>query len=225
MAEYNGEEAKNEYNLLDEEKNKILYDLLKIINSCHHHLEGNSFYKHGTTELFPELYTKQVNLFWAGRQSQKMCEIGFNAGHSAMLFLLGRTTPLQFTIFDINNYSYTRPCIDYVLSKFTNVKFEYIEGDSTATMPKWIETNKTEIGTYDLVHVDGGHTEECIKNDIRNADILLRDGGIMVVDDTDGPIVNRYVNDYINSTNYVEIDVLKTFGYPHRILRKVRSMQ
>lgn len=36
----------------------------------------------------------------------KICEIGFNAGHSAMLFLMGRDkTSADFTIFDIGHHS------------------------------------------------------------------------------------------------------------------------
>jgi hypothetical protein len=74
---------------------------------------------------------------------------------------------------------------------------------------------------YDLVHVDGGHSEYCASNDMKNADILLKIGGTMIIDDTDAPQINNQVNIYVASGRYVEINVLKTFGYPHRIIQKI----
>ena len=76
------------------------------------------------------------------------------------------------------------------------------------------------IQTYDLVHVDGGHSEFCATSDMKYVDLLLKPGGIMIVDDTDAPQINRLVDIYLESGKYVEVDVLKTFGYPHRIIRK-----
>jgi len=163
-----------------------------------------------------------LNLFWCGKQaSAKICEIGFNAGHSTMLMLLGKDkTPLDFTIFDIGHHSYTKPCLDLIKSRFQHVNFEYIEGDSTLTMPKWIEDNQTLLGLYDVVHVDGGHSEHCISNDMKNADLLVKKHGILIIDDTDIHHINMYVDTYISSGKYREMDVLKTKGYPHRIIQK-----
>jgi hypothetical protein len=185
-------------------------------------LEGNSFYAHNTINLYTDLYTKQLNLFWCGKQAlTKICEIGFNAGHSTMLLLLGRDkTPLDFTIFDIGHHPYTKPCLNYIKSQFPHVNFEYIEGDSTATVPVWIEANQGNIGLYDVVHVDGGHSEHCISNDMKNADRIVKKGGIVIIDDTNVHYINRYVDTYISSGKYREIDVLKTQGYPHRIIQK-----
>jgi len=43
----------------------------------------------------------------------------------------------------------------------------------------------------------------------------------MIIDDTDAPQINNQVNIYVASGRYVEINVLKTFGYPHRIIQKI----
>ena len=186
--------------------------------------EGNCFYHHQSIREYPELYNKQLNLFWCGKQGTsnaptsnvRICEIGFNAGHSAMLMLLS-SSATTFTIFDIGHHKYTRPCINYIESVFPQTTFEYIEGDSTQTMPNHMVNR---IQTYDLVHVDGGHSEFCATSDMKHADLLLKPGGIMIVDDTDAPQINRLVDIYLESGKYVEVDVLKTFGYPHRIIRK-----
>ena len=139
-----------------------------------------------------------------------------------MLLLIGRNRdPLNFTVFDIGHHRYTAPCLNYIRQAFSHVQFEYVEGDSTITMPEWINARPEMKEAYDLVHVDGGHSEYCASNDMKNADILLKIGGTMIIDDTDAPQINNQVNIYVASGRYVEIPVLKTFGYPHRILRKV----
>jgi hypothetical protein len=141
-----------------------------------------------------------------------------------MLMLLGRdTTSLDFTIFDIGHHPYTKPCLEYIKSHFEYINFEYIEGDSTLTMPKWIEANQSYLALYDVVHVDGGHSEHCISNDMKNADILVKNGGIVIIDDTNLSWINNYVDLYLSNGKYREIDVLKTSGYPHRIIQKINS--
>jgi hypothetical protein len=215
---------RSEYENKNDEKNKFLDGLKNIIINSKCNLEGNYFCLDNGFNIIPELYPKQLNLFWCGIQANKnVCEIGFNAGHSAMLILLGKNIEnLNFTIFDIGNHLYTRPCFEYIQSNFSNVNFEYIEGDSTITIPKWIDNNKDLMGKYDLVHVDGGHTEDCISNDMINADILIKINGIIVIDDTDYEIINKYVDLYISKGNYIELELLKTEHFSHRIIKKIK---
>jgi hypothetical protein len=215
---------RSEYESKNDEKQVYLDDLKAIISSTNASLEGNCFYYHTTLDLFPLLYSKQLNLFWCGKQaSQNICEIGFNAGHSTMLMLLGRNkTPLNFTIFDIGHHAYTKPSFEYIKSKFQHVNFEYVEGDSTVIMPEWINNHNELMYTYDLVHVDGGHSEHCISNDMKNADLLVKKNGILIIDDTNSGIINKYVDLYISKGNYVELNLLETHGYQHRVIRKVK---
>jgi hypothetical protein len=214
---------KSEYESKNDEKQVYLDDLKNIILSTNSLLEGNCFYHHTTLDTYPELYSKQLNLFWCGKQTvENICEIGFNAGHSTMLLLLGRgNIPLNFTIFDIGHHLYTKPCYEYMKSKFSLVNFEFIEGDSTITMPEWISNNSELLYKYDVVHVDGGHDEHCISNDMKNADLLVKKNGIVIVDDTYSEIINKYVNLYISNGNYIELNLLPTYGYEHRVLKKI----
>jgi hypothetical protein len=227
MLEFDEATLKNEYNDCGHEKQDYLDDMKKIIIESKTPLEGNSFYIHQSLSLYPDLYTKQLNLFWCGKQGEqgeqkqgkRICEIGFNAGHSTLLMLLGRDkSPVEFTIFDIAEHAYTKPCFEYIQSKFQHVRFEFIEGDSTVSIPKWIESTRPEL--YDLVHVDGGHSEHCINNDMKNADVLVKGGGIVIIDDTNCEHINKCVDSYLSTGNYIELNVLKTKGYPHRIIRK-----
>jgi predicted O-methyltransferase YrrM len=211
------------YEIVKEKREAILKSLYSIVVASGEPLEGNAFYEHGTMNVIPALYTKQLNLFWCGLQGkERICEIGFNAGHSFMLMLLGRdTSPIKATIFDIGHHTYTKPALECLKTNFPHVGFEYIEGDSTVIMPKWIESHQELISSYDVIHVDGGHSEHCISNDMKNADILLRPGGIMIVDDVYFAHINKYVDQYIQSGNYKELELLKSEFYTHRILQKI----
>jgi len=214
---------KIEYESKNDEKQIHLENLKNIIIKSNVHFEGNCFYYHDTLNIFPELYSKQLNLFWCGKQAvENICEIGFNAGHSTMLMLLGRSnTPINFTIFDIGHHLYTKPSFEYIKSKFPYVNFEYVEGDSTIIMPEWINKNPELMYKYDVVHVDGGHSEHCISNDMKNTDLLVKKNGIIIVDDTNSETINKYVDFYISTGNYVEMNLLSTYGYPHRVIKKI----
>lgn len=224
MPVYDTNNAIQEYERHSVEKQQMLDDLKKIIEGFHCYVEGNSFYYDATCNLFAALYTKQVNLFWCGKQANaRICEIGFNAGHSSMLMLMGREkTPVDLTIFDIGHHVYTKPCMEYIKQRFPHVTLEYIEGDSTVTMPKWMEEHSQYLGTYDLIHVDGGHSEQCIRNDMKIADMMLQVDGSMIVDDVYAAHINRCVNEYLASGNYKELDILPTVGYTHRVIYKIK---
>lgn len=111
-----------------------------------------------------------------------ICEIGFNAGFSSLLLLLARKNikSTNLLIFDIGEHKYVKPCLEYIKNNFENnnndikTSINYIEGNSITTVPNFINNNSSLIGTFDLIHIDGGHTYECILNDIKNADILLK---------------------------------------------------
>lgn len=216
--------VKLEYESKNQEKIVYLNNLKQIIINSNSILEGNCFYYHATLNEFSELYTKQVNLFWCGKQAiENICEIGFNAGHSTMLMLLGRSnTPLNFTIFDIGHHSYTKPSYEYIKSKFSFVNFEYVEGDSTSTVPEWINNHPELMYKYDVIHIDGGHSEHCISNDMKNADLLVKKDGIIIIDDSHCEPINSYINLYLSNGNYCELNLLTTHGYEHRVIKKIK---
>ena len=76
MPEFNEAKISLEYDSLDDKKQNILKSLKKILIDTYTPLEGNIFYVHETFNLGPLLYTKQLNLFWCGKQAQtRICEI------------------------------------------------------------------------------------------------------------------------------------------------------
>jgi hypothetical protein len=102
------------------------------------------------------------------------------------------------------------------------VNFDCVYGDSTVEMPKCIVNNPQLCDQYDVVHVDGGHSEHCIFNDLMNSVKLVRIGGLIIIDDTDDSVINKYVNIYLSTGMYEEVNILPTSGYQHRIIRRIK---
>jgi hypothetical protein len=224
-GEINKELIQAQYAAHAEQVEYMLDDILKRIeaHSSITKFEGNCFYYHLTNKRYEKLLPKQCNLFWCGQQAKtRICEIGFNAGHSAYLMLLGKGGgTLDFTVFDICEHSYTKPCLDYMKETFKDVKFDLIDGDSTKTMPAWISAHPESLESYDVVHVDGGHSEHCIASDLECAKKLVKRGGILIIDDTNMQVINQKVDALLKSNEgYQEITPFPTVGYQHRILRK-----
>ena len=201
--------------------------LENIIRSSGDTLEGNCFYYHLTLTRFPSLYNKQVNLVCAGSQARRrIFEVGFNAGHSSMLLLYGAMTNsvenLEMTIADCGEHSYTKPCLEYVKSLFPTVNFRYIEGDSRITLPLFLSNEGvTHIGTYDVVHIDGGHDNSCIYNDLCVGIALLKTGGILIIDDTNQDNIRDARNNLLRSGHFQLANSLHTYGYEHTIFIKI----
>jgi len=199
-----------------------------VINSKDEYiLEGNLFYYHGSLLKCDNNLPKQINLFWIGSLiNKKILEIGFNAGHSALLFILGHdNTYIDFTIFDIGVHPYVKPCIDYLSSRFNNINFEYIEGDSIIEIPKWINKNNHLLEQYDIIHIDGGHMYECINNDIINTIKLIKIGGIIIIDDSQDHIINECVNKHFNNNDNFkeEFNIVPLhFSSQHRFIRRIK---
>ena len=58
---------------------------------------------------------------------------------------------------------------------------------------------------------------------MKNADLLVKKGGIVIIDDTYINYINNYVNLYLSSGKYREMNVLESKGYTHRIIQKICS--
>jgi len=102
-------------------------------------------------------------------------EIGFNAGHSADLFLASNEK-LEMVSFDIGRHNYInagKKCIDETYPG----RHTLILGDSLNTVPAH---NKK----YDLIFIDGCHEFPTVKNDILNCRKLAHEETIIILDDT-----------------------------------------
>jgi predicted O-methyltransferase YrrM len=193
-----------------------------IIRATGEALEGNCVYENLTFQQSPLLASKRRNLAKAAKGAQRICEIGFNAGHSALEFLEGSLTNATYVFFDLGEHAYSAPCANYIQSLYPTRILEFVWGDSRTRMPQWIAANPTAIGTFDVVHVDGGHTSECATSDMFGAYLLTKPGGILIVDDISSPVIMQAVNVWMRQgLLHIDPSFEVTKLYTHAVLRKV----
>ena len=106
-------------------------------------------------------------------------EIGFNAGHSAELFLSSNKN-INLVSFDIG----AGECVN-LGKKFIDTTYPgrhtLIIGDSLNTIPKYI---KEENKKFDIIFIDGGHDYNVAKSDLFNCKELAHNKTIVILDDT-----------------------------------------
>jgi predicted O-methyltransferase YrrM len=107
-------------------------------------------------------------------------EIGFNAGHSAEIFL-ENNKDLTLTSFDLGQHAYVTTAKEYIDSTYPN-RHTLIIGDSRKTIPSYLQTNKLQ--KFDIIFIDGGHDYDIAKSDIDNCFHLAHKDTIVILDDT-----------------------------------------
>jgi hypothetical protein len=109
-----------------------LIEINKIVLESKEKLEGNLFYFHESTPVLdapePGRKHKRFNYGFFVLGGNKLLEIGFNAGHSALLALTSNPD-LVYVGVDLANHRYTIPCFKYLESVFGN-RINLIVGDS-----------------------------------------------------------------------------------------------
>ena len=108
------------------------------------------------------------------RGAKNIMEIGFNAGHSAELFL--KYTSAHVTSFDLGEHPYVAHAKEYIDAYYPG-RHTLILGDSTVTVPNC-------IGKYDVIFIDGGHDYSVALADLQNAKRMARKNTIVIMDDT-----------------------------------------
>lgn len=194
----------------NKEKFAMLYKICKDIGEP---VEGNCFTAHlDVDRVIPDLIYKQMNHYILGRGAKNIMEIGFNAGHSSLLYLLANPDS-KLTIFDLCEHKYTMPCFEYLDSIFPG-RMTMHQGDSTVEVPKYDQSAR-----FDLVHIDGGHCGDIPNKDFFNSLKLASD--FIIWDDTQISTLNNMFNGYLQQGYIREFFLHKTRVYEHRIGRKL----
>ena len=107
-------------------------------------------------------------------------EIGFNAGHSAEVFLQNNAN-LTLTSFDLGEHNYVLPAKEYIDTTYPN-RHTLVLGDSTVSIPKYTSENPGK--TFDLIFIDGGHDYSVSNADLDNCRMLANKDTIIIMDDT-----------------------------------------
>ena len=173
----NRDTIKGFYKTKMKECDSILKELNTIIRMCGEHLEGNSFYLDGQHGQLEDTFeTKRLNLFHYASKSNNIIEIGFNGGHSCLLYLLANTYS-KIQLFDLGNHEYARKCFEFLDKKFPN-RLSIVWGDSIQTLSDF-----TSDIDYDMIHIDGGHSSDVLISDHNNCKRLSSPSTIVIIDD------------------------------------------
>ena len=139
----------------------------------------------GYSQQVPEQVFDLVNL--TSKPNIKIMEIGFNAGHSAEIFLKNNPTATLLS-FDLGLHRYVGTAKRYIDINYPN-RHNLIIGDSTELVPHFIENN--EGVKFDVIFIDGGHKYEIAKADMENCFHLAHKDTVVILDDT------MFTNDWI----------------------------
>lgn len=142
------------------------------------YLEQRGFFAN-TIEGFSQQIPKQVydlTMLIDNTNIKTAMEIGFNAGHSAEIFL-DTNLSLHLTSFDLGAHDYVTVAKEYIDKTYPS-RHTLILGDSTQTIPAYKQT------TYDLIFIDGGHDYDIAKADLLNCRRFAHENTLVLIDDT-----------------------------------------
>jgi predicted O-methyltransferase YrrM len=217
----NCEVSKKNYERNEEEIHRFADEINKIVGTTGEILEGSCFTYHRSTEWAPQLRNKRINLLAAASGKQHIFELGVNASHSLLLFLLGSDTETKIDALDIGEHGYVQKTFDFLKRRFPNRKLSLQIGDSRESLVQRVLKEK-ETNTYDLIHMDGGHTADCVVNDILLLTQLLKPNGWLIVDDINDPFICSQVTRLVRLGIYRPISgQLPTELYQHVLLEKI----
>lgn len=134
----------------------------------------------GYCEQIPGQVKDLIEILTNNKQIINVLEIGFNAGHSAELFLQNNKD-IKLVSFDLGMHDYVLPAKEYIDLTYPN-RHVLVLGDSRETIPRFIKDNKGLI--FDIIFIDGGHDYEIAKSDLENCLHLAHKDTIVIIDDT-----------------------------------------
>lgn len=114
---------------------------------------------------------------------RNVMEIGFNAGHSACVFLSCRDD-VRVTSFDLGEHASVAAGKAFVDSRYGAHRHRLVLGPSARTVPTHAAEAPDGASTFDLVFIDGSHDYADARADIRHALQFAHANTVVVVYDT-----------------------------------------
>lgn len=179
------------YEDIEEKYNEIANKLLDIAKESGQAIEGNVYSHHLRYEVYPPGRSRRINLFHTSKSSKRILEIGFNAGHSCLVFLLSNSHSVIYSL-DTFSHKYSNPCFDYLDSLFPGrlIKVPGFSSFTVRDLPRSQGTDGLDFdfsnpnNSINLFHIDGAHDLESVKKDFKNCYRLATQGSIIILDDT-----------------------------------------
>lgn len=132
----------------------------------------------GYSQQVPQQVSDLIHL--TSQSNVKIMEIGFNAGHSAEIFLKHNPSASLLS-FDLGLHRYIGLAKRYIDINYPG-RHKLIIGDSTEMIPHFIENNPGS--KFDIIFIDGGHQYKIAKQDLNNCFKLAHKDTIVILDDT-----------------------------------------
>jgi hypothetical protein len=152
-------------------------------------------------EFFKDLFDKNP---WI----RSIAETGFNAGHSAELFLTANSN-IFVTSFDIGIHSYVQNGFAY-LNKIYPGRLKLVIGDSKKTVLEY--ANKNPNVKFDLIFIDGGHDKRTALADILNMRNMAHRDTLLIVDDLWN--IKEVSEAWNKAVQFGIIQVIQTYQFP-----------
>lgn len=210
------------YALIEHQYDKHAQALVEIAQRSGELLEGNLFTHHLSYDRWEAGIRKRNNLFILARRCQRVLEVGFNAGHSALLFLLADPR-VDVVAVDCCTHKYTVACVDYLNSHFHN-RVRLVAGNSLVVLPRLLSKGiSSEVPLdFDLFHIDGGHSRAVACSDMLFCRRMAKHNAFVVLDDTNVSYLATLWQQYISNgyiVAYWEDDLRSTVGSTHQMGR------
>ena len=113
-----------------------------------------------------------------GEPVHQICEVGFNAGHTSLLWLEAMPTA-RVTAFDMGDMAYAAKQAALLKRAYGN-RFEVVWGSSSETVPAHAPRLRR---TCDVVFLDGGKSEELRLADLKNFQNWSTKGALLLFDE------------------------------------------
>jgi len=112
---------------------------------------------------------------------ETVCELGFNAGHGAAIWLEG--TDVKLKSFDLLMTNWSAAAIQFNQAIYPG-RTEWFPGNSAVTLPKYAEAVRAgKAERCDLWYIDGAHVGSLPFHDMKSAHESSRNGTVMIADD------------------------------------------
>lgn len=108
-----------------------------------------------------------------------ICEVGFNAGYSSWAFLSGSPSTIVYS-FDLAAYAYSDAAKAHIDEHFPG-RHHLIQGDSHVTIEQFARDHPDM--KFDVIFVDGDHSLEGARADLKDLRALATEDTVVVMDD------------------------------------------